>query len=112
MQSTGTVSIFYNPSPGPQTTKYQNPTNYFCPPCPGGGGVFVQQPSQLTAYMLVNNASDLQTVSTNRRDLCTGPELQRRWIHRVRSGTTFTGLFDGNGGLASSTLSTTTRSAT
>jgi len=55
-QSTGAVSIFYNPS-GSQTTKYQNPTNYFC--CPGGGGVFVQQPSQLRAYMLVNTASDL-----------------------------------------------------
>ena len=63
-QSTGTVSLFYNPS-GPQTTKYQNPTNYFCPPCPGGGGVFVRQPSQLTAYMLVNTASDLDAVRTN-----------------------------------------------
>src|SRR5262249_54970414 len=28
-QSTGTVSIFYNPS-GSQTTKYLKPTNYFC----------------------------------------------------------------------------------
>src|SRR5262249_51340906 len=56
--STGTASIFYNPG-GPQTTKYQNPTNYICPPCPGGGGVFVQQSSQLTAYMLVNTAGDL-----------------------------------------------------
>src|SRR4030095_7583218 len=64
MQSTGTVSIFYNPT-GSQTTKYQNPTSYFCPPCPGGGGVFVNQPSQLTAYMLVNDATDLQNVSTN-----------------------------------------------
>src|SRR5262245_14676314 len=63
-QSTGTVSIFYNPSGSP-TTKYQNPTNYFCPPCPGGGGVFVNQQSQLTAYMMVNNATDLQNVSTN-----------------------------------------------
>src|SRR5437660_2523556 len=52
--SAGTVSLFYNPT-GSQTTKYQNPTNFFCPPCPGGGGVFVNQPSQLTAYMLVNN---------------------------------------------------------
>ena len=33
--STGTVSIFYNPS-GSQASKYQNPTNYFCPPCPAG----------------------------------------------------------------------------
>ena len=64
-QSTGTVSLFYNPS-GSQTTKYQNPTNYFCPPCEGGGGVFVRQPSQLTAYMLVNTASDLDAVRTNR----------------------------------------------
>src|SRR5499433_3873010 len=72
--STGTVSIFYNPS-GSQASKYQNPTNYFCPPCPGGGGVFVNvnQPSQLTAYMLVNNASDLQIVNT----AVTQPVMQR-----------------------------------
>src|SRR4029453_18937103 len=67
-QSTGTVSIFYNPS-GSQASKYQNPTNYFCPPCPGGGGVFVNvnQPSQLTAYMLINTPSDLNAVGTNEK---------------------------------------------
>src|SRR5262249_8575570 len=66
MHSTGTFSISYNPS-GSQTTKYQNPTNPFCPPCPGGGGVFVNvnHPSQLTAHMLVNTASDLDAVRTN-----------------------------------------------
>jgi hypothetical protein len=44
-------------------SKYQNPTNFLCSTSPCGG-VFVNQPSRLTAYMLVNNASDLQLVST------------------------------------------------
>ena len=56
-QSAGNVSIFYNPS-GPTGTKYENPTNY-------AGLVLVPQPSQLTAYMLVNTASDLDAVRTN-----------------------------------------------
>ena len=68
--STGAVSIYYNPSTGnPSQTKYQNPTDFSC--C-----VSVQQSSQLTAYMLVNNASDLQAVSTNLGGhLCAGQEL-------------------------------------
>ena len=49
--STGAVSIYYNPSTeNPSQTKYQNPTDFSC--C-----VSVQQSSQLTAYMLVNNAT-------------------------------------------------------
>src|SRR5262245_47627168 len=100
MQSTGTVSIFYNPS-GSQTTKYQNPTDYFCPPCPGGGGVFGQQPSQLTAYMLVNNASDLQAVSTNLGGTyALGRSFSAAGFTGFAPGTTFTGLFDGNGGIS------------
>jgi len=53
--STGTVSIFYDPQFG-----YVFPLNY---------GTSVQAngavPNQLTAYMLVNNESDLQNVSQN-----------------------------------------------
>src|SRR4029077_20894267 len=65
--STGTVSIYYNPSPpleGPGT-KYQNPTNFACSGSCLNGGVIVAQPSQLAAYMLVNSANDLQLVSSN-----------------------------------------------
>src|SRR5438128_5233419 len=63
-QSTGTVSIYYNPSRPEIGTKYQNPTNFLCSTsfC---GGVFVQDPAQLTAYMLVNTATDLQIVNTS-----------------------------------------------
>src|SRR6266511_904328 len=96
-QSTGTVSLFYNPS-GSQPTKYQNPTNYFCPPCPGGGGVFVNQPSQLTAYMLVNNATDLQNVSTNvgaTYALCRN--IDAGSIANFTPIQNFTGLLDGQG---------------
>ena len=96
-QSTGTVSLFYNPS-GPQTTKYQNPTNYFCPPCPGGGGVFVRQPSQLTAYMLVNTASDLDAVRTNQSGTyALGTKITFEPSQTFTPIPNFTGLFDGQG---------------
>jgi subtilisin family serine protease len=98
-QSTGTVSIFYNPSGSP-ASKYQNPTNYFCPPCPGGGGVFVNvnQPSQLTAYMLVNNGTDLQNVSTNvGGTYALGRNIDAGSIANFTPIQNFTGLFDGQG---------------
>ena len=96
-QSTGTVSLFYNPS-GSQTTKYQNPTNYFCPPCPGGGGVFVQQPSQLTAYMLVNTAGDLDAVRTNQSGTyALGTNITFDPNQTFTPIPNFTGLFDGQG---------------
>jgi filamentous hemagglutinin family protein len=96
-QSTGTVSIFYNPS-GSQTTKYQNPTNYFCPPCPGGGGVFANQPSQLTAYMLVNAASDLDAVRTNvSGTYALGRDINAGSIANFTPIPNFAGLFDGQG---------------
>ena len=60
-RSTGTVSIFYNPSGG--AAKYQTPTNYLCSGSCVSGGVLAQ-PAQLTAYMLVNNATDLQRINT------------------------------------------------
>jgi filamentous hemagglutinin family protein len=96
-QSTGTVSLFYNPS-GSQTTKYQNPTNYFCPPCPGGGGVFVQQPSQLTAYMLVNSTSDFDAVRTNQSGTyALGTKISFEPNQTFTPIPNFTGLFDGQG---------------
>jgi Subtilase family len=96
-QSTGTVSLFYNPS-GSQATKYQHPTNYFCPPCPGGGGVFVNQPSQLTAYMLVNNASDLQALSTKLDGTyALGRDIDAGSVANFAPIPNFTGVFDGQG---------------
>jgi filamentous hemagglutinin family protein len=100
-QSSGTVSIFYNPS-GSEASKYQNPTNYFCPPCPGGGGVFVNvnQPSQLTAYMLVNTASDLDALRTNLSGTyALGRDINAGSISNFTPIPNFAGLFDGNGGL-------------
>src|SRR6516162_10214297 len=108
--STGTVSIFYNPS-GSQTTKYQNPTNYFCPPCPGGGGVFVQQSSQLTAYMLVNTASDLDAVRTNQSGTyALGTNITLNPNQPFTPIPNFTGLFDGQGQtIANLTIASTTQ---
>src|SRR5215813_4435594 len=108
--STGTVSIFYNPG-GSQTTKYQNPTNYFCPPCPGGGGVFVQQPSQLTAYMLVNTPSDLDAVRTNQSGTyAMGTKITLDPNQPFTPIPNFTGLFDGQGQtIANLTIASTTQ---
>src|SRR5262244_394687 len=108
--STGTVSIFYNPG-GSQTTKYQNPTNYFCPPCPGGGGVFVQQSSQLTAYMLVNTARDLDAVRTNQSGTyALGTKITLDPNQTFTPIPNFTGLFDGQGQtIANLTIASTTQ---
>src|SRR6516162_1410267 len=93
--STGTVSIFYNPS-GSQASKYLNPTNYFCPPCPGGGGVF--QGSQLTAYMLVNTVSDLDAVRTNTAGTyALGTKITFNPDQTFTPIPNFDGLFDGQG---------------
>ena len=53
-QSTGTVSIYYNP-PGEPQTKYQNPTT-FRVPIRAPGTLLSSSSRKLTAYMLVNNA--------------------------------------------------------
>ena len=93
--STGAVSIYYNPSTeNPSQTKYQNPTDF-------SSRVSVQQSSQLTAYMLVNNASDLQAVSTNLGGTyALGRSFSAPGFTGFAPGTTFTGLFDGNGGIS------------
>ncbi len=64
-QSTGTVSIFYNPADNPagsvvNSTSYTSPTNY-APYVLTNGAV----PNQLTAYMLVNSVYDLQNIQNN-----------------------------------------------
>ena len=56
-KSTGTVSIYYNPRG--EADKYRHATNYSCSGLCLSGGVLTQQSSQLTAYMLVNSADDL-----------------------------------------------------
>ncbi|MGA9516218.1 MAG: ZmpA/ZmpB/ZmpC family metallo-endopeptidase-related protein, partial [Pseudolabrys sp.] len=67
----------------------------------------VQQSSQLTAYMLVNNVNDLQAVSSSLGGTyALGRSFSAAGFTGYAPGTTFTGLFDGNGGLgASSTIS-------
>jgi filamentous hemagglutinin family protein len=64
-QSTGTVSIFYNPSDNPagggvNTTSYTTPLDYG-PYVITNGSV----PNQLTPYMLVNTVYDLQNIENN-----------------------------------------------
>jgi filamentous hemagglutinin family protein len=53
--TTGKVTIYYNPA------NYGAPTDFTS----GNGGIYTSTPSQLTAYMLVNNATQLQNVATN-----------------------------------------------
>jgi filamentous hemagglutinin family protein len=100
--STGMVSIYYNPTTPtdcePCLTKYQNATNF-------GSSVLVNNPSQLTAYMLVNNAGDL-TIMGNSADqlgnisgnFALGKNIDATAFAGM-ADTTFNGLFDGNGGL-------------
>ena len=56
-QSTGRVSLFYNPT---GTTKYQNATNYTSHFIENGA-----VSDQGIAYMLVNNVNDLQNIQSN-----------------------------------------------
>jgi len=89
-QSTGNVSIFYNPS-GPIDTKYQTPTNY-------SGLVLVPQPSQLMAYMLVNTAADLDAVRTNQSGTyALGTKITLEPNQAFTPIPNFAGLFDGQG---------------
>src|SRR5215218_7481038 len=57
-QSTGTVSLYYNPTPGIIGNKYDNPRDYT-------GKVIVGVPGHFTPYMLVNSGNDLQLVGAN-----------------------------------------------
>ena len=102
-KSTGTVSIYYDPT-HPLTfggNKYQTPTD-FSPYVTG----------QLTSYMLVNNATDLQNISTNLAGTyALGKDFSATSFTGFPVGMTFAGLFDGNGGLGvNSTISNLTLS--
>jgi filamentous hemagglutinin family protein len=101
--STGTVSIYYNPTAVEGGTKYRNPTIFACSGACLDGGVLAnsQRPFQLTSYMLVNNASDLQAVGTNLGGTyALGRSFSAAGFTGFPPGTTFTGLFDGNGGIS------------
>jgi len=92
---TGTVSIYYNPTRNTDCSvncgKYQNPLDtYFAQHVTG----------KRTAYMLVNNVSDLQEISTNLGGTyALGRNVDATGFAGFSSGTTFNGLLDGIGGL-------------
>jgi filamentous hemagglutinin family protein len=99
-QSTGTVSIYYNPTCACDN-KYTSPTDY-------SGNVLTNGSvtNQLTAYMLVNSAADLTTMGQSAIDgpitgnYALGRNVDATGFGGFQSvGTTFSGLFDGNGGL-------------
>jgi filamentous hemagglutinin family protein len=93
--STGTVSIYYNPDCDCSGTKYQNPIDY-------SFNVKTNSlvRSQLTAYMLVNSASDLGLISGNLAgNYALGKSFSAAGFGGFNIGAHFAGLFDGNGGL-------------
>jgi filamentous hemagglutinin family protein len=107
--STGSVSIYYNPNGDCDClTKYTNSSD----------SAFARHiKGPFTAYMLVNNADDLTTISSSAIDgLIGGNFALGRNIDATgftgMANTTFNGLFDGNGGLAvNSTISNLTLSS-
>jgi filamentous hemagglutinin family protein len=105
--STGTVSVYYNPTGEP---KYEFPRDFSCTGSCSNGGVLLNpnQPSQLTAYMLVNNLDDLRAVGSSLTTLhgtyALGRSFSAAGFTGYAPGTTFTGVFDGNGGLADSSI--------
>ena len=113
--STGTVSIYYNPTAVEGGTKYQNPTIFTCSGSCLDGGVLVnsQRPFQLTSSMLVNNGSDLQLVGTNLGGTyALGKSFTAADFTGFAPGTIFTGIFDGNGGISATNYTISDLSAT
>ncbi len=111
--STGTMSFYYNPIANPDCsscTKYENPFNF--------STNVNSAPGQLTSYMLVNNAADLQGIGHNNFTLSQTYALGKSFsaspddgFSGFASGTMFSGLIDGNGGLGvNSTISNLTLS--
>ena len=96
-----TVSIYHNPS-GDRRQQYLNPTDFFVfRGMPRRRRAGIRQPSQLTAYMLVNNASDLQLVGTNLGGTyALGRSFSASGFSGFGPGATFAGTFDGNGGIS------------
>jgi filamentous hemagglutinin family protein len=91
--STGTVSIYYDPIAG-----------YTIPTYPQDYANLVQTnpgvTNQSTAYMLVNNVTDLGNISQNLNGTyALGANIDASSFAGFTSGTTFNGLLDGNGGL-------------
>ena len=89
---TGRVNLFFNPSgklPGVNTTNYVNPTE-LSTYAGAIDGLF-------TAYMLVNNANDLQNIKNNPSGTyALGKDIDLNLAGFTALGT-FTGLFDGDG---------------
>jgi len=95
-RSTGTVSIYYDPR---GENKYENPVIY-------GTDAVVTNPAvarQLTAYMLINNVDDLRRVGSSSQTLAgtyaLGTDIDATKFRGFGTGSTFTGLLDGNGGI-------------
>ena len=103
--STGNVSIAYNPA-GAVGVKYTSPTNYasnvmtngsWSAPLLGSQG-YGSVNTQLTAYMLVNNLTDLANVGTNLGGAyALGTDINANSTPFTPIGGTFTGTFDGMG---------------
>ncbi len=114
-QSTGTVSIYYNPTAVGGGTEYQNPTIFACSGLCLNGGVLVnsQRPFQLTSYMLVSNESDLQVVGTTLGGTyALGNSFTAADFTGFAPGTIFTGIFDGNGGISATNYTVSGLTAT
>jgi filamentous hemagglutinin family protein len=92
-QSTGTVSIYYNPN-SYQTggNQYQHPTDFT-------SNVSVASAAQLVPYMLVNNATDLQrigeTEGTLSRTYALGRDINLANVQNFTPLGNFTGTLDG-----------------
>jgi filamentous hemagglutinin family protein len=115
-QSTGLVSIFYNPADNPagsavNNTNYTNPTDYAPYVITNGAA-----PNQLNAYMLVNSIYDIQNIENNmggsyalgrnisgKSDETFNPIGNLGWVtigspsFLSPEASAFTGVFDGQG---------------
>lgn len=86
--STGSVSIYYNPTYG-----YVYPSSFSI-------NVATAHAGQLTSYMLVNDANDLEEIITNLSGTyALGRDIDASTFAGFASGTTFYGTLDGNGGV-------------
>jgi filamentous hemagglutinin family protein len=91
--STGTVSVYYNP------TIFGTQDNFTS----GNGRFNLASPSQLTAYMLVNSGADLQNIGTNTLTLSQTYAIGRDFDGSIGfngfvPGTIFAGVLDGSRG--------------
>jgi filamentous hemagglutinin family protein len=103
--STGTVSIYHNPLAGYSFPNY--PYNY-----PTYVTTNPSVSNQVRAYALVNDATEFAAIATNLAGTyALGRSFSLTGFNGFAPGTTFTGSFDGNGGLGTNyTLSNLTLS--